>query len=130
VEFLRKPPQKQNESSNYLGADLLARIYEIFPLQCPSCGESMKPVVFITDPMTVRRTLSQLGLSTDPPRLEYARDPPQTELDFTKIVYREDIDLLIEVDGSDDPFPKVINDPHPEDVYIESLEDSDQSLDI
>ena len=88
----------------------------------------MKLSAYITDPLLIRKILSQMGLSTQAPELEQARDPPQMEMDFRKLVYREDIDLLIEVDGSDDPFPEMVDAPHAEEVYEEPPDDIDQTV--
>jgi hypothetical protein len=39
-------------------ARLLRRIYEVDPLVCPRCGEEMKVVAVITDPVVVDRILA------------------------------------------------------------------------
>ena len=44
-------------AARYLRAMLLARIYEAFPLTCPTCGAQMRIVAFITEAPTVRRIL-------------------------------------------------------------------------
>src|SRR3989442_14836082 len=46
---------------------LLARIYEVFPLVCPTCGGAMRILAFITDAPTVRAILAHLGEPTAPP---------------------------------------------------------------
>ena len=50
------------------------------------------------------------------------------ELDFTRLVYREDIDLLLEVEGPEDPFPEMIDAPHPEEIYVEPPDEIDQII--
>ena len=60
----------------------MARIYDVFPLLCPSCGGSMRIIAFVTDPAPVRSILSHLDLPSRPPPLTPARAPPQTVLGF------------------------------------------------
>ena len=47
--------------ARYLWALLLARIYEAFPLSCPTCGTEMHIVAFITEASTVQRILNHIG---------------------------------------------------------------------
>ena len=42
-------------------AELLRRILEVDPLQCPRCGEPMRIVAFITEPHVIDRILNHLG---------------------------------------------------------------------
>ena len=56
-------------------AFLIARIYDVLPLVCPSCGASMSIIAFVTDPVPVRSILSYLDLPTRPPPLSPARAP-------------------------------------------------------
>jgi len=58
---------------------LLARIYEVFPLVCPTCGGAMRILAFITDAPTVRAILTPLGVPTAPPPIPPARGPPRWE---------------------------------------------------
>jgi hypothetical protein len=55
---------------------------EVLPLLCPSCGESMRVIAFLTDPVPVRSILAPLDLPSRPPPLSPARAPPQGELAF------------------------------------------------
>ena len=57
----------------YAWALLLARIYEVFPLRCPSCGAAMRIIAFII--AAPRAILSHLGEPTAPPCLAPARVP-------------------------------------------------------
>jgi hypothetical protein len=41
-------------------AELLRRIFEVDPLACPRCGETMRIVAFITEPNTIDRILEHL----------------------------------------------------------------------
>ena len=63
-------------------AALIARIYEVLPLVCPSCGGSMSIIAFVTDPVPVRSILTYLDLPSRPPLLTPARAPPQTDFGF------------------------------------------------
>jgi hypothetical protein len=48
----------------------LARIYEAFPLSCPTCGTQMRILAFITEASTVQRILNPIffrpGHAADP----------------------------------------------------------------
>ena len=57
-------------------AALIARIYDVLPLVCPSCGASMSIIAFVTDPVPVRSILSHLHLPTQPPPLSGPRPTP------------------------------------------------------
>jgi hypothetical protein len=61
-------------------AQLLARIYEVLPLLCPSCGGEMRILAFLTDPPVVRSMLEHLDLPHRPPPVTAARGPPQADL--------------------------------------------------
>jgi hypothetical protein len=85
-------------------AALLARIYEVFPLICPSCQTPLTFIAFLTDPLPITKILAHIGQPTSPPPLHPARGPPQTE-------------FLVDLGG-----------PSPEDVAQECLpDDFDQS---
>jgi len=60
-------------------AALLARIYEVFPLTCPSCGTALTFIAFLTDPQPIAQILAHIGEATSPPLIHHARGPPQTE---------------------------------------------------
>jgi hypothetical protein len=59
-----------------LWALLLARIYEILPLQCPLCGAQMRIIAFLTAAPAVNAILGHLGEPTSPPEVAPARGPP------------------------------------------------------
>jgi hypothetical protein len=75
-------PKEKTRRASYLWAMLIARIYEALPLLCPRCGNPMKIVAFITDPASLSRILTHLGVPTKPPTLHPARAPPQQDLEF------------------------------------------------
>jgi Putative transposase. len=51
----RQQAQRPRSSSAYLWAALLARIYEVFPLLCPQCGEPMTIIAFVTEGVSIQR---------------------------------------------------------------------------
>ena len=61
-------------------AALLARIYEVFPLICPTCQAPLTFIAFLTEPEPITQILAHIGEPTSPPLLHPARGPPQTEL--------------------------------------------------
>lgn len=71
------PPPRSRSPSRIPWARLLARIYQILPLLCPSCGGQTRIVSFLTEPATVQRILLHLDLPHRPPPVAPARDPPQ-----------------------------------------------------
>lgn len=54
----------------------LAPQSEFGPSACPRCGADMRIIAFITETAPVRRMLSHIGASTEPPRIALARGPP------------------------------------------------------
>ena len=62
--------------ARYLWAQLLARIYGVFPLKCSGCGGRVRLVGFITEPATVRQILEHVGEPTSAPAIAAARSPP------------------------------------------------------
>ena len=77
------PPGRRTSSR---WAALIARIYEVLPLVCPSIGASMSIIAFITVPVPVRSILSYLDLPSWPPLLSPARAPPQTNFGFLSLI--------------------------------------------
>ena len=57
-------------------AQLLARLYGEFALQCSRCGGRVDLVGFITEPATVRQILEHVGERTTAPAITPARSPP------------------------------------------------------
>jgi hypothetical protein len=58
-----------------LWAVLIARIYEVFPLRRPLCGEQMRIIAFITYSADIGQILEHVGAETEPPRITPARGP-------------------------------------------------------
>ena len=63
-------------------AALLARIYELFPLICPTCQTPLTFIAILTEPEPITQILAHIGEPTSPPLTHPARGPPQTELDM------------------------------------------------
>jgi len=71
------PDRPRTSQARIQWAVLLARIYEVLPLLCPSCGGQMTILAFLTDPPVVRAILLHLELPHLPPPISPARGPPQ-----------------------------------------------------
>ena len=69
--------KRAGHPARYLWAQLLARIYGVFPLKCSGCGGRMRLVGFITEPPTVRQILEHVGEPTGAPSIAPARSPLQ-----------------------------------------------------
>lgn len=55
---------------------MMRKVYEVDPLLCPECGETMKVIAFITDFSVVDRIINHLQLTfvatkPPPPRIAY-----------------------------------------------------------
>lgn len=61
----------------YLWCILLARVYEIMPLQCPCCGGQMKIIAFIKDQHSISKILTQFDEPIEAPQYMTARGPPE-----------------------------------------------------
>ena len=68
--------------SHYLWSQLLARIYEVFPLICPICHAEMQIIAFVTDASTIQKILGHIGEPTQPPTISPARGPPLWETEI------------------------------------------------
>ncbi len=78
----REVTETSRSPSTYLWAMLLARIYEVFPLRCPRCGEPMRLIAFVTDSGSITRILAYLGEPTKAPHIAPAARGPPWEEDF------------------------------------------------
>ena len=80
-----KPPRQPSDTGaprSSRWAALLARIFEVFPLICPSCQTPLTFIAFLTDPDPITQILAHIGEPTSPPLLHPARGPPQVEFDM------------------------------------------------
>ncbi len=121
------PPQPPNSTPSQLSkwAALLARIYEVFPLICPSCQTPLTFIAFLTEPEPITRILAHIGEPTSPPLLHPARGPPQTELamgsddgQVDEVAQEPFPDDLDQTPGFDPADPE----PVPEDGFDQSWE--------
>jgi hypothetical protein len=98
-------------------AALLARIYGVFPLICPTCQTPLTFIAFLTDPEPITPILAHIGEPTSPPLLHPARGPPQTELamgphggkhhEVAQGFFPDDLDQSPEFDPTDpEPIPE------------------------
>jgi hypothetical protein len=65
-------------------AMLLARIYECLPLTCEKCGQPMRLIAFIMEPVVAEKILSHIGEPTELPAVLPARAPPQVEIGYRR----------------------------------------------
>ena len=63
-------------------AVLLARVFALDVTICPACGGRLHLTAALTDPASVRRYLSGVGLPSQRPPLTPPRPPSQAEWDF------------------------------------------------
>ena len=63
-------------------AALLARVFAVDVTLCPSCGGRLRLVAVLSDPASIGRYLSGVGLAADPLAMAVARPPPQRELEL------------------------------------------------
>jgi len=75
-------PQDTSPSQPSRWAALLARIYEVFPLVCPTCQAPLTFIAFLTEPEPIIQILAHIGEPTSPPLIHPPRGPPQTELEM------------------------------------------------
>lgn len=74
-----EPVPPKRSPAHYLWAVLIARIYEVFPLQCPMWGGQMRLIAFITEGAQIRKILDHIGVDPEPPHISPARGPPLWE---------------------------------------------------
>jgi hypothetical protein len=53
VPVINEPPETRHPQHAYLWAILMARIYEVFPLECPTCGHPMRIIAFVTEAVSI-----------------------------------------------------------------------------
>ncbi len=77
-----KPQSGVRQTAARCWAMLLARIYECLPLTCEKCGQPMRLIAFIMEPVVVEKILLHVGEPTEPPTVLPARAPPQVEINL------------------------------------------------
>ncbi len=65
----------ERSPARILWAQLLARIYEVIPLQWPQCGAEMRLIAFVTQAPAANTILRHLGEPASPPEVAPARGP-------------------------------------------------------
>jgi hypothetical protein len=100
-------------------AQLIARIYEVDPLTCSSCGKKVKIITFVTHPEHIRRILRGIGWPIsipefDPPPEEYCDDISQLNPNTSDGFAEPEVQVHYETDP-DPPFVADIDSPHWED---------------
>jgi hypothetical protein len=69
-------PECTRARPNYSWSDLMRRAFDVDVLDCPECHQRMKLVAVILCPSTARSILAHLGRSTNIPKPQPARAPP------------------------------------------------------
>jgi len=77
MAVVREKADKLKKKANTWAA-CLARVFEVFPLVCPSCKVDMKPVAAILNDKELVRLLTHLGLPADFPTFKPAPKTAQT----------------------------------------------------
>lgn len=101
-------------------ASLIARIYEVDPLTCISCGKKIKIITFVTHPEHIRRILRGIGWSItipefdDPPE-EHCNDICQLALNTPDGFSEPEVHVYYET-GPDPPLKAYIDPPHGDDI--------------
>ena len=67
---------RPGQGARYMWAQLLARMYGVFALQCSRCAGRVHLVGFITEPAPVRQILEHAGERTTARAIAPARSPP------------------------------------------------------
>ena len=70
-----EPAPPKRSPAHYLWAVLIAKIYEVFPLVCPTRGGQMRLIAFISEGAHIRRILDHIGVDSEPPHISPARGP-------------------------------------------------------
>ena len=74
--FVDREGQASGSFYSSIWAMLLAKIFAINPLLCPSCGGEMKIIAFVTEGQPIGRILQHIGEPDHAPAISPARDPP------------------------------------------------------
>ena len=82
AELLMEGEERKPRKASFGWAKLIARIYEVLPLVCPKCGETMRIISFIEDRPTIQKILACLNEPVDPPPIASARGPPEMEFNY------------------------------------------------
>jgi hypothetical protein len=94
---------RSHDTSRIAWATLMARVGEEFPLECPVCGGDIRLISFIAEPGPIRKILTHLGESLEPPPISPARGPPTDWGELVQVhddrdVFQGQIDELPAID--------------------------------
>ena len=71
----------QPKKSTNSWAKLIRMVYEVDPLKCEQCGETMKIIAYIRNATSIHKILTHIGEDTEPPKMHPARGPPNECVD-------------------------------------------------
>lgn len=57
-------------------AKLIRKVYEVDPLKCEQCGETMKIIAYITNATSIHKILTYIDEESEQPKMHSARGPP------------------------------------------------------
>ena len=80
--------------ARYLWAQLLARIYGMFPVSCRGCRGWVRLLGFITHPATVRQIPDHIGAPSTAPAIASACPPPQ-RMEFAQLLAAHDTEYEV-----------------------------------
>ena len=78
--FAKGKPSAQLRARRVRWAKLMAKVFGFDPLCCPRCQSPMRIVEFVTDPAAIAEVLGHAPASSQRPRADGARAPPQLDL--------------------------------------------------
>jgi hypothetical protein len=70
--------------------EMLARIYEVFPLTCRQCGAQMRVVAFLTEAAPMQRILNHIGEPSTAPKIAPARGPPSWQQENCATIFLDE----------------------------------------
>ncbi|MFT5286131.1 MAG: hypothetical protein ACI8TQ_002299 [Planctomycetota bacterium] len=82
VDTPKPAPKPKRPHHRYLMAQLMRRVFGLEVLRCPVCRRQRILMSVIFNRTVIVRILSHLGLENDPPTIQPARAPPQSEFAF------------------------------------------------
>ncbi len=82
--FLKPGPTNARRLFKMSRVKMILKVYEVDPMVCPKCGETMKVVAFLTEHAVVDRIIDHLKLTF------VAERPPPPEAAFQEILMADD----------------------------------------
>ncbi len=99
IENKTKAMQEETEKTKKVSqnwAKLIAKIYEVDPLICSSCGNKIKIIAFVTHAAQIRLILCGIGWPTDIPEFDPVFESDLNSYDICQLVF-----------GTKDGFPEI-----------------------